>query len=126
MCVVLVLVFLGMGFWESPVARSEEPIYFGQVMPYSGFFKPVDEGRYRGVEMAVRDLNAKGGLLGRPVEILKYDMKSDPYEMRNLADDPEYAEIRADLHYRLIDHINSIADPFFTFKATDRSGKELQ
>jgi branched-chain amino acid transport system substrate-binding protein len=76
--VVLVLVVLSMGFWNTPVARSEEPIYFGQVMPLSGFFKPVDEGRFRGVLMAVRDLNAKGGLLGRPVEVLQYDMKSDP------------------------------------------------
>ena len=55
-----------------------------------------------------------------------YDLESDPHEIYNLANDPEYSDVRADLHYRLIDHINSIRDPFFTFKATDRSGKELE
>jgi hypothetical protein len=34
-------------------------------------------------------------------------------------------EIRVELHDRLVAQIDSIGDPFFTFKATDRSGKEL-
>lgn len=54
-----------------------------------------------------------------------YDLESDPHEMHNLADDPDYREIRDELHKRLVAHIDSIGDPFFTFKATDRSGKEL-
>ena len=55
-----------------------------------------------------------------------YDLESDPNEMLNLVDAPGYKEIREELHSRLVSQIESIGDPFFTFKATDRSGKELQ
>ena len=46
-------------------------------------------------------------------------------EVHNLADDQNYREIRDELHHRLVTHIDSIGDPFFGFKSTDRSGKEL-
>ena len=55
-----------------------------------------------------------------------YDLESDPHEINNLADDPNYREIREELRNRLVAHIDSIGDPFFTFKATDRSGKGLE
>jgi arylsulfatase A-like enzyme len=55
-----------------------------------------------------------------------YDLESDPHEMQNIANDLEYGAVRADLHYKLVSHINAIGDPFFTFKATNRAGKELQ
>ncbi len=55
-----------------------------------------------------------------------YNLKSDPHEMHNLADDPNYREIREELHSRLAAQIDSIGDPFFSFRATDRSGKEYE
>lgn len=55
-----------------------------------------------------------------------YDLESDPYEMHNLVSEGRYDDIRTELHYRLVDQINSIEDPFFTYKATDRAGKELE
>ena len=54
-----------------------------------------------------------------------YNLESDPHEMRNLVNDPDYRDIRDEFHEKLVAHIDSIGDPFFTFKATDRSGKEL-
>lgn len=36
-----------------------------------------------------------------------YDLESDPYEMKNLIDVPEFAGIRDDLRGRLIDHLES-------------------
>jgi hypothetical protein len=30
-----------------------------------------------------------------------YDLKTDPQEMHNIYDDPEYAEVRANMHERL-------------------------
>jgi len=55
-----------------------------------------------------------------------YDLESDPHEIHNLVDDPDYREIQKKLHDQLVAQIDSIGDPFFTFKATDRAGKELQ
>ena len=41
-----------------------------------------------------------------------YDNEIDPYEMKNLINDDKYAEIRNDLHKKIIDFMNRTADPF--------------
>ncbi len=41
-----------------------------------------------------------------------YDMEQDPAEMKNLIDDPAYAQIRDHLHDVLLDHMNKTRDPF--------------
>lgn len=59
-------------------ADGKEPIVIGLVMPYSGWFAAIDEGTIKGAELAVDDINAAGGVMGRPLKIVSYDMKSDP------------------------------------------------
>ncbi|MBI5968177.1 MAG: ABC transporter substrate-binding protein, partial [Deltaproteobacteria bacterium] len=44
---------------------------------------PGGQGLKRGAEMAIKDLNAGGGLLGRKVEGVFYDNKVDPGEAKN-------------------------------------------
>jgi len=41
-----------------------------------------------------------------------YDLETDPYEMRNLIEDPTYAAVRDRLHDRLLDWMNETRDPF--------------
>jgi hypothetical protein len=41
-----------------------------------------------------------------------YDMKEDPYEMKNLIDSEEHAEIRDRLHDAILDMMNRTRDPF--------------
>ena len=41
-----------------------------------------------------------------------YDIEKDPDNMNNLINDPEYAEIRNELHDRLIQWMNETRDPF--------------
>lgn len=50
------------------------------------------------------------GFLKRPAEEL-YDLRADPYEMQNLATDPAFAEIRAQLSARLMEVLKTTADP---------------
>ncbi|MCX7012792.1 MAG: sulfatase [Candidatus Sumerlaeota bacterium] len=45
----------------------------------------------------------------RPAEEL-YDAQADPYEWNNLADDPEYADIKADLRKRLLEWMDKMGD----------------
>ena len=40
-----------------------------------------------------------------------YDLKNDPSELENLAENPEYAQVRAGLEARLTAHLSAIDDP---------------
>lgn len=46
----------------------------------------------------------------RPREEL-YDLRSDPQETKNVAEDPKYADARAKLEQRLLDELRSTGDP---------------
>jgi branched-chain amino acid transport system substrate-binding protein len=60
------------------VQADNEPIVIGMDMPFSGWFQPIDDSTVKGIELAVDDINAAGGVLGRKLKIEKYDMKSEP------------------------------------------------
>src|SRR5215469_14647809 len=61
----------------SPVAAADKPV-LGLVMSFSGWFQPIDADTIAGAKLAVDDINAAGGVLGQPVEIVQFDNKSDP------------------------------------------------
>ena len=46
----------------------------------------------------------------RPDEEL-YDIRTDPYQMKNLANDPEFAEVKKGLRKALTDYMRTTADP---------------
>jgi len=54
-----------------------------------------------------------------------YDLKNDPHELNNLVNDPEYAEVKADLSRKLDRWIKDNNDPFYSLKSTTRSGKPI-
>ena len=71
---------------EEPAAgESGEPIKIAMLAAMSGDVKTFGEGTKRGVEMAVEEWNAKGGVLGREVEIIIGDTKCDAQEAANVA-----------------------------------------
>ena len=55
-----------------------------------------------------------------------YDLKNDPFELRNIADNPQYAEIKEQLYQKLNDWIKVNNDPFYSLKATNRFGETLK
>ena len=61
-------------------AGAQGPIKIGEINSFSGIGAPFT-GPYRSaVEMAVEEINAKGGVLGRKVEVLFRDDKGQPAE----------------------------------------------
>lgn len=48
----------------------------------------------------------------RPPELL-FDVEADPYETKNLAKDPEYADIRREMHQKLTDWTKQMPDLSF-------------
>src|SRR4051795_7152902 len=60
-------------------ARAEDakPIVIGAAIAQSGFIAAYDTDPAKAAEMAIEDLNAKGGVLGRPLKMMYRDTKSD-------------------------------------------------
>src|SRR5262249_56997485 len=59
-------------------AAAQGPIRLGDINSYSGIGAPFT-GPYRlGVEMAIDEINAKGGVLGRKIEVIFRDDKAPP------------------------------------------------
>ena len=54
-----------------------------------------------------------------------YDLKNDPFELNNLAGDPQYEEIIKDLSQKLDNWMKENDDPFYSQKATNRTGEKL-
>src|SRR5436190_5157442 len=64
----------------APLAAAQGPIKIGEINSFSGIGAPFT-GPYRAaVEMAVEEINARGGVLGRKVEVLFRDDKGQPAE----------------------------------------------
>jgi len=54
-------------------AQSAEPIRIGTTQSLTGHYKEFGTEQLRGLQMWAADVNARGALLGRPVEIVYYD-----------------------------------------------------
>src|SRR6201996_9588953 len=64
----------------SGVMADEPPIKIGMNMPQTGALPGGGKASLLGIEMREDDINAKGGLLGRKVELVVYDDKSSASE----------------------------------------------
>jgi branched-chain amino acid transport system substrate-binding protein len=62
---------------STPAAPSGEPIKIGSPYNLTGGYASIDNPAANGSKLAVKEINAKGGVLGRPLEILIEDGKSD-------------------------------------------------
>ena len=70
---------LATGFGARPrPARAEGPIKIGLVAALSGQSALSGEGITRGLTMAINEINAAGGVLGRKLELVRRDDESNP------------------------------------------------
>jgi branched-chain amino acid transport system substrate-binding protein len=58
-------------------ARGEAPLRIGMVDPLTGVYAAPAQNEVTGAKLAVDQMNAKGGILGRPVELLVEDSAND-------------------------------------------------
>jgi branched-chain amino acid transport system substrate-binding protein len=58
-------------------ARGETPLRIGMVDPLTGVYAAVAQNEVTGAKLAVEQINAKGGILGRPIELLVEDSAND-------------------------------------------------
>ena len=79
------LTTLTLALGSAATAAANQPIKIAVYGPMTGDNAIWGQQLYRGVEMAVQDLNKKGGALGRKFEAVKFDDKADSVEAANVA-----------------------------------------
>lgn len=80
----LALLMTGSVFAQN--APEGEPIVFGFVVDNSGVGALFATSQFKGMDMAIDDINAAGGLLGRPVEYIWDDSELDPTRGATIAE----------------------------------------
>jgi len=66
-------------------AQSGEPIKIGNAYNLTGALASLDVPASNGAKLAAKEINAKGGVLGRPLKLVEYDGKSDPATITTVA-----------------------------------------
>ncbi len=74
---VLALAFIGLSL-GAPTAKAADPIKIGFGMALSGPLAVNGKAALLALQIWANDVNAKGGLLGRPVQLVYYDDQSNP------------------------------------------------
>ncbi len=72
------LVALGSGYPVAAFGQEKKPVKIGYSISLTGEYAETGKYQQEGYELWKKQANAKGGLLGRPVELVFYDDKSDP------------------------------------------------
>ncbi len=71
--------------FASAAAAADDKIVIGGALSMTGIQAPLDTPGYNGALVAVKYLNDHGGVLGKPVEFINIDGKSDPVTVGNVA-----------------------------------------
>lgn len=72
-----VLAALGTLLLVSSAAFAADPIKLGVLEDQSGDFAVATIGKVHGIQLAAEEINAAGGIDGRPLELVIYDTQSD-------------------------------------------------
>lgn len=75
-----------------PAIAQNKPIRMGWIAAVSGMFASNAQAQDWGFHMAVADLNEKGGLLGRKIEVIMRDSAADPSKAVSFAKELVYNE----------------------------------
>lgn len=79
----LALLAGGLSAGAGAAARSADPIKVGHYASMTGSEATFGQSTDNGIRLAIKEINAAGGLNGRPIELITYDTKSDSKEAGN-------------------------------------------
>ncbi|MDR3554182.1 MAG: amino acid ABC transporter substrate-binding protein [Syntrophobacteraceae bacterium] len=79
-----VVIILLMLLLPSGLSHGAEPITVGVSLGLTGQYSAFAQQQKRGFELWQKDVNGRGGILGRPVKLFVHDDKSDPQIAKSL------------------------------------------
>lgn len=65
-------------FSATHAVAAEEPIKIGVVTPLSGTYTPIGQQVRWGLELATKEVNAAGGIMGRQIQLIFEDEEANP------------------------------------------------
>jgi branched-chain amino acid transport system substrate-binding protein len=74
----IVLAISSIVLGSSLAVAAEPPIKIGVVTPLSGTYTPIGQQVKMGLELATKEVNAAGGIMGRKVELIFEDEEANP------------------------------------------------
>jgi len=82
---VVICLLLGLitGCSSGDKAAGKQPIKIGHAVALTGDASVFGQSEHTGLKIAVEDINKKGGILGRKVELVAADTRADPAETVN-------------------------------------------
>jgi len=72
--------------WSIDAVKADDAVVVGGAVALSGFIAPYDDP-HKGAILAIDELNAAGGVLGKQIKWVAADTKSDPAQGANAAID---------------------------------------
>lgn len=72
---------------ESGGSDASEPIVFGQTAGLTGFMSVFDIPVQQGMQLAIDDINARGGVLGRQLQMITTNNETDTSKIQTAAQD---------------------------------------
>jgi branched-chain amino acid transport system substrate-binding protein len=85
--ITLFTLMMAVGLFLAPAAMAADTIPIGAPMPMTGWAAGSGSDYFKGVEMAVNEINESGGLLGKQLEIIRFDSKGfEPEVVTQAAD----------------------------------------
>ncbi|MDR2520007.1 MAG: ABC transporter substrate-binding protein [Eubacteriaceae bacterium] len=85
LAIALIIVQTGCQSGGAGNSAGSETIRIGMNFELSGQVATYGSDTVKGIEMAISEINAAGGVNGRTVELVKYDNKSEPAESTSLS-----------------------------------------
>lgn len=90
LCVIMAVVFIvaafsGCSSGAGNTAENSDVIKIGINYELSGNVATYGQSSVEGIELAIEEINAAGGINGKKIETVKYDTKSEPAEATTLA-----------------------------------------
>src|SRR5689334_12102769 len=76
---------MGLAATLAVTALAAEPIKIGEFACLTGKDATFGQSQHKGILLALEEINAAGGVLGRPVELLSEDNQSKPGESATVA-----------------------------------------
>ena len=75
---------VGVSAFVASAAQGGDPIKIGNAYNLTGGMSSIDVPASNGAKLAAKEINAAGGVLGRKIELVEYDGKTDPATITNV------------------------------------------